>query len=278
MVALNQLTKLCLRGWGVGRLEGKIAIVTGAASGIGAVTAERLAAEGVRVALADLDEAGVKTLAEKIRGADGTHAIGIPVDLADPASVRAMVAATVEEFGGLDILHNNAAATSLASSLDVPVADADPEVWDRTMRVNLSGAMVATQAALPHLIARGGGCVINTSSAAGLSGDLSHPAYAASKAALISLTRSVATQAGRSGVRCNAIAPGLIITRPEREAAYRVMLPHHLTTRLGRPEDVASAVVFLASDEASFITGQTLVVDGGLLAHQPYYADRRAET
>ncbi|MEU7550873.1 glucose 1-dehydrogenase [Streptomyces sp. NPDC044571] len=256
----------------MGRLEGKVVIVTGAASGIGAVTAARLAEEGARAAVADVDEAGAHRVAEAIRAAGG-EAVGVGVDLADTGSVRAMVERAVQEFGGLDVLHNNAAATVLAASRDLPVADADPDVWDETMRVNVRGTMVAIQAALPHLVARGGGSVINTSSAAGLSGDLGHPAYAASKAAIVNLTRYVATQAGKSGVRCNAIAPGLIITSPEREAAYGSMLRHHLTPRLGRPEDVAALAVFLASDESAFITGQTLVVDGGLLAHQPYYAD-----
>jgi NAD(P)-dependent dehydrogenase (short-subunit alcohol dehydrogenase family) len=191
-----------------------------------------------------------------------------------------MIATAVGIYGGLDILHNNAAATHLAARLDLPVADADPDVWDRTMRINLRGTMAAIQAAIPHLVARGGGCVINTSSGAGLSGDLSHPAYGASKAAIINLTQYVATQHGKQGVRCNAISPGFIVTPASAGSEYgpiqETMLRHHLTPRLGRPEDIASAVVFLASDEAAFITGQTLCVDGGLLAHQPYVADLRA--
>lgn len=263
---------------GRGRLDEKVAIVTGAASGIGAATAERVAAEGAHTVVADLNLDGAKTVTERIRAAGGS-ATAVPVDLGDTESVRAMVEAAVQTYGGLDILHNNAAATHLAARMDLAVTEADPAVWDDTMRINLRGTMVAIQAAVPHLIARGGGSIINTSSGAGLAGDLRNPAYGASKAALINLTQYVATQYGKRGVRCNAIAPGFIITRASTDSAHgaiqEAMLRHHLTPRLGRPEDIASAVVFLASDEAAFITGQTLCVDGGLLAHQPYVADLR---
>jgi NAD(P)-dependent dehydrogenase (short-subunit alcohol dehydrogenase family) len=262
----------------MGRLNEKVAVVTGAASGIGAVTAERLAAEGAHTVVADLDLDGAKAVAELIRTAGGS-AVAVAVDLGDIESVRAMVESAVGTFGGVDILHNNAAATQLAAKRDLPVAEADPAVWDETLRINLRGTMLAIQAAVPHLVARGGGSIINTSSGAGLAGDLSHPAYGASKAALINLTQYVATQHGKQGVRCNAIAPGFIVTAASAGSAHgaiqETMLRHHLTPRLGRPEDIASAVVFLASDEAAFITGQTLCVDGGLLAHQPYVADMR---
>lgn len=263
----------------MGRLENRIAIVTGAASGIGAATARRLAAEGASVAVADIVLDGAELVAKNIRAAGGS-ARALRVDLGDVASVRAMVEDAVAAFGGLDILHNNAAATRVAAREDLPVGSADPDVWDLTMRVNLRGAMVAIQAAVPHLLARGGGSIVNTSSGAALAGDLGHPAYGASKAALITLTRYVATEYGKQGVRCNAIAPGFVVTAASEGSAQGavqdLMLRHHLTPRLGRPEDIASAVVFLASDEAGFITGQTLCVDGGLLAHQPYVADMAA--
>ncbi|MEW2044189.1 glucose 1-dehydrogenase [Streptomyces sp. NPDC005476] len=262
----------------MGRLEGKIAVVTGAAGGIGAATARRLAAEGAHTVAADLDSDGAEAVVREIRAAGGS-ATAVPVDLGDVESVRAMVAAAVETYGGLDVLHNNAAATHLAARRDLAVLEADPAVWDETLRINLRGTMVAVQAAVPHLIARGGGSVINTSSGAGLAGDLRNPAYGASKAALLNLTQYVATQYGKQGVRCNAIAPGFIVTPASTGSAHgaiwEAMLRHHLTPRLGRPEDVAAAVVFLASDESAFITGHTLRVDGGLLAHQPYVADLR---
>lgn len=261
-------------------LDGKTAIVTGAARGIGAASALRLAAEGAHTAVADLDLEGARRVAGKITAAGGS-AVAVEVDLGDVESVRRMVDTVVNEFGGLDILHNNAAATQLAARFDLPVADADPAVWDATMRINLRGTMVAIQAAIPHLLARGGGSIVITSSGSGSSGDLSHPAYGASKAALNSLTQYVATQHGKQGVRCNAIAPGFIVTEASDGSAYgevrETMLRHHLTPRLGRPEDVAAAVVFLASDESAFITGQTICVDGGLLAHAPYVADLRKD-
>jgi NAD(P)-dependent dehydrogenase (short-subunit alcohol dehydrogenase family) len=258
------------------RLDSKIAIITGAASGIGRATARRVAAEGARTVVADLNGAGAKQVADEISAAGG-EAIAVQADLGDNDSARAMVEAAVTAYGGLDILHNNAAATRLAATEDRPVSAADPAVWDETMRVNLRGALVAIQAAVPHMIARGGGSVINTASGAGLTGDLRNPAYGASKAALISLTRYVATEFGKQGIRCNAISPGFIVI-PEkagREAVEVTMLRHHLTPRLGRPEDIAALVVFLASDESAFITGQNICVDGGLLAHQPFLADFR---
>jgi NAD(P)-dependent dehydrogenase (short-subunit alcohol dehydrogenase family) len=262
----------------MGSLDGKIAIVTGAAHGIGAATALRVAAEGAHTAVADLDLEGARRVAAKIAAAGGS-ATAVSVDLGDVESVRLMVDTVVRAFGGLDILHNNAAATHLAAHKDLPIVEADPAVWDETMRINLRGTMVAIQAAVPHMIARGGGSIIITSSGAGLSGDLSHPAYGASKAALNNLAQYVATQYGKQGVRCNAVAPGFIVTDASEGSAYGAirdtMLRHHLTPRLGRPEDIAAAVVFLASDESAFITGQTLCVDGGMMAHAPYVADMR---
>ena len=261
----------------MGRLDGKIAIITGAASGIGAATARRMAAEGARTVVADLDAAGAKHVAAEIADAGG-EATAVQVDLGEVESVRAMVRAAVAGYGGLDTLHNNAAATRLAATQDLPVSAADPGVWDETIRVNLRGALVAIQAAVPHMIARGGGSVINTASGAGLTGDLRNPAYGASKAALVSLTRYAATEFGKQGIRCNAISPGFIVIpgKPGRQAVEATMLRHHLTPRLGRPEDIAALVVFLASDESAFITGQNICVDGGLLAHQPYVADFRS--
>ena len=261
----------------MGRLDGKIAIITGAASGIGAATARRMAAEGARTVVADLDAAGAKHVAAEIADAGG-EATAVQVDLGEVESVRAMVRAAVAGYGGLDTLHNNAAATRLAATQDLPVSAADPGVWDETIRVNLRGALVAIQAAVPHMIARGGGSVINTASGAGLTGDLRNPAYGASKAGLVSLTRYAATEFGKQGIRCNAISPGFIVIpgKPGRQAVEATMLRHHLTPRLGRPEDIAALVVFLASDESAFITGQNICVDGGLLAHQPYVADFRS--
>jgi NAD(P)-dependent dehydrogenase (short-subunit alcohol dehydrogenase family) len=261
---------------GSGRVTGKVALVTGAGGGIGAACARALAREGAAVAVADIDLAAAQRQAETIV-AEGGRAIALQVDMGDEASVTAMIEATVQQLGGLDILHNNAADTRLSSTRDMPVEKVDTEVWDAILRVNLRGSMIASRAAIPHLRKRGG-AIVNTSSGASLSGSLSHSAYSASKAAINSLTQSLATQHGKEGIRCNAIAPGLIVT-PSTKDTYaksdigEVMLRHHLTPRLGRPEDIAAAVVFLASDDAGFITGQVICVDGGMLAHQPYVAD-----
>jgi NAD(P)-dependent dehydrogenase (short-subunit alcohol dehydrogenase family) len=266
---------------GSGRVQGRLALVTGAAGGIGAACARALAREGASVALADVDLAAAQHEADAITTVGG-RAIAIAVDLGDEASVIAMVDAAVERLGGLDILHNNAADTRLSGTRDMPVERVDTQVWDAILRVNLRGTMIASRAAIPHLRRRGG-AIVNTSSGAALAGGLSHSAYSASKAALHSLTQSIATQHGKEGIRCNAIAPGLIVTPATRDTYAgselgAVMLRHHLTPRLGRPEDIAAAVVFLASDEAAFITGQVICVDGGLLAHQPYVADFAGKT
>ena len=260
-----------------GKLAGRVAIVTGAASGIGRATALRLAREGAAVLVADLNGEGAASVAKEIEAAGG-RAAGFAVDVADEASVVAMIERAVKEFGGLDILHNNAAASDpVLMSRDGDITTLDLEVFDRTLAVNLRGPMLGCKHAIPRMLARGGGAIINTSSASGLVGDPVRTAYGASKAGLDSLTRYVATQYGKRGIRCNSIAPGVIATpalaanvSPEMIAIYE---RSHLTPRLGRPEDIAAAVAFLASDDAAFITGQTLQVDGGLLAHHPAFGE-----
>ena len=258
------------------RLAGKVAIVTGGASGIGAGTARVLAAAGAAVAIADINVEKAEAQAEAIRAA-GYRAKAIEADVSDEASVERLTAETVATFGGLDVVHNNAAATSLSRSEPQLIVDADAAQWDTTFRVNTTGAMLVIKHALPRMLERGRGSIINMSSGAGQRGDLGHSAYGASKAAIVSLTQYVATQYGKQGIRCNAISPGMIIT-PDNVHIHggrtsELMLRHHLTPRLGKPEDIAYAVLFLASDESSFITGQLIAVDGGSSAHAPYYGD-----
>ena len=258
------------------RLNEKIAIVTGAASGIGAACAAMLAAEGARVVVADLNLNGAAAQARRIEELGG-QAIAAQVDIGDQASIEALFELTLKTWGGLDVLHNNAAATSLSSTVDAAVEVVDVGVWDDTMRINLRGTMLASRYAIPLMRARGGGSIINTSSGAAQAGALGYSAYGVCKAGIEALTRYVAAQHGKEGIRCNAIAPGLIVT-PATAGNYAgpvgdMMLSHHLTPRLGRPDDIAHAVVYLASDEAAFVTGQIINVDGGLLSHQPYYAD-----
>lgn len=259
------------------RVLGKVAIVTGAGSGIGAACALALAAEGAKVIFADINRDSAARQAAAARAA-GYESDAVAVDIGDESSIRRMIAFAIDRYGGLDVLHNNAADTRLSSTRDAPVEHMDLDVWDDLMRINLRGTMLACKFAIPHLRARGGGSIINTASGAGHAGMLSHTAYGVSKAGVIMLTKYVATQHGKEGIRCNAISPGLILTpiTAENYAASGVgemMLRHHLTPRLGQPEDIANAVVFLASDESAFITGETLAVDGGALAHQPFYAD-----
>ncbi|MCA8088062.1 SDR family oxidoreductase [Burkholderia cenocepacia] len=258
------------------RVKGKIAIVTGAASGIGAACAARLAHEGASVVVADLNLEGAQEQVRHIADSGG-HAVAARVDIGDECSIEALFDLTLKTWGGLDILHNNAAATSLSSTADAAIEAIDVAVWDDTMRINLRGTMLASRRALPLMRSRGGGSIINTSSGAAQAGALGYSAYGVCKAGIENLTRYIAAQYGKQGIRCNAIAPGLIVT-PVTRAYYagelgEMMLSHHLTPRLGVPEDIAHAVVYLASDEAAFVTGQVFNVDGGLLSHQPYHAD-----
>jgi NAD(P)-dependent dehydrogenase (short-subunit alcohol dehydrogenase family) len=254
-------------------LDGKVALITGGGGRIGAATARRLAAEGVRVSIGDLSEAAATAVARFI----GNQALAVQFDAGDPDSIARMVARTVEHFGRLDILHNNAAMLDLAFlDQDRDAVQTSVEVWDATMQINVRGYMLACKHAIPHMLSAGGGSIINTASNAALLGDSSRIAYGSSKGAVISMTRYIATQHGRSKIRCNAISPGLILDDelerklPELCAATgrQVLLPRH-----GRPEDIAAVVAFFASDDSSFVTGQLIGVDGGMLAHQPFLAD-----
>ncbi|MDB6104192.1 MAG: short-chain dehydrogenase, partial [Gammaproteobacteria bacterium] len=216
------------------RLQGKVAIVTGAASGIGAETATRLAQEGAAVVVADINLPGAEQLVARIIQT-GAAAAAVRVDLGDEQSIIEMISFSVERFGGLDILDNNAADTRLSATRDGGVEHTDTEVWDTLMRVNLRGTMIACKAAIPRMRARGGGSIINMSSGSGLTGALAPTAYGVSKAGIIMLTQYVATQHGKEGIRCNAIAPGLIVTDAASSYASgpfgEMMLRHHLTPR-----------------------------------------------
>jgi NAD(P)-dependent dehydrogenase (short-subunit alcohol dehydrogenase family) len=259
------------------RLQGRVAIVTGAAVGIGEACAKRLAAEGARVIVADIDESGAARVAGEITAAGGT-ALALRVDLADQASIIALYSAVAARFGRLDILHNNAADTRGEQiARDMAIAAMDVDIWDRAFAVNTRGTMLMIKHALPAMLAGGGGSIINTSSGAGLTGDLFAPAYAASKAAINCLTKYVATQYGKQKIRCNVVSPGLILTPTARANSSAETLQnferHSLTPYLGQPEDIAAAVAYLASDDARFVTAQVIVVDGGYTNHMPHVAD-----
>jgi NAD(P)-dependent dehydrogenase (short-subunit alcohol dehydrogenase family) len=219
--------------------------------------------------VADLDAPGAEAIAAELGG----EAWAVAFDLADTGSIDRLVAGTAERFGRLDVLVNNAALRAReVASRDTTVEATDLDVWDRMLEANARGFAAACRAAIPHLRVAGGGSIVNLTSEQALAGAHSGSAYAASKAAIIALTRSVATQCGPDGIRSNAVAPGLIVSdriRANAGALLDAVLPHLPLGRHGEPQDVADLICFLASDEASFITGQVIAVDGGYLAHMP---------
>jgi NAD(P)-dependent dehydrogenase (short-subunit alcohol dehydrogenase family) len=263
------------------KLDGRSAIVTGSGANIGEACAKALARAGARVALADINLEGAQRVAGEIQAAGG-DAFACPLDLVDEQSVRRVAAQVLERFGRIDILHNNAADTRMEHmAADASILEMDTRVWDRSFEVNTRGTMLMIKHCAPSMIKASGGVIINTSSGASILGDLFNPAYSTSKGAINTLTRNVATQFGRFNIRCNAILPGLILTGHARamltDAQLQMLQRHTLLPRLGAPSDIAAVVVFLASDEASFITGQIFSVDGGITTHLPYVGEVLAQ-
>jgi NAD(P)-dependent dehydrogenase (short-subunit alcohol dehydrogenase family) len=259
------------------RLEGKTAIVTGAASGIGEATAKRFASEGAQVMVADMNGDGAHRVASEIVAAGG-EAIAQVMDLHDEASIKTMVEVVLKKFGKLEILHNNAADMRPAYlDHDRAIEFMDTGVWDGVFHANMRGTMLATKYALPALIAAHESSIIHTSSGASLSGDLYRPAYASSKAAINTFSLYVATQYGKKGVRSNVVSPGMIMTAKLEEAIppedREKFTRNILGRRTGRPEDIAAVVAMLASDDGRYVNGQTIQVDGGILAHFAHVAD-----
>jgi NAD(P)-dependent dehydrogenase (short-subunit alcohol dehydrogenase family) len=255
-------------------LDGKVAIVTGAAGGIGSVTCRVLAEAGARVVAADIDLAG----AEAVAGDVGDAASAVEMDLAKPESVKAAIDGVMSSHGRIDFLDNNAAFVHEdIFAQDRTVVDTEPDVLDAIYAVNLRGTMMASKYAIPHMIAGGGGVIVNVATAAAVLSDVTHVSYGVTKAAVIALTQAIATMHGRQGIRCVAISPGLIGTERLRknqpQEVIDMILRHHVTTYLGDPEDIAHLAAFLASDEAKYITGINILCDGGLTAHQPHFGD-----
>jgi NAD(P)-dependent dehydrogenase (short-subunit alcohol dehydrogenase family) len=255
-------------------LEGKVAIVTGGASGIGAAACRRFVREGCHVAIGDINGEQAEHLAAEL----GEAALAVRFDAGDVASVSNLVASTVKRFGRLDFLYNNAALMSNEIvRRDTNPVDIDFELWDLVMRVNLRGYLAGCKYAIPHMLKAGKGSIVMTASGSGLLGDISNIAYGASKAAIMSMSRYVAAQYGKQGIRCNSINPGLIRTEGGMKNVYGpmvdIMARNTLTPRLGHAADIGAMAVYLCSEDAEFITGQAIGVDGGMLSHMPYYSD-----
>ncbi|MGH6948726.1 MAG: SDR family NAD(P)-dependent oxidoreductase [Kiloniellales bacterium] len=250
------------------RLAGKRAFISGAGGGIGAAAAAVFAREGARVAAADLKASAAEETAHKIAAAGG-EAVAVSGDVAEPASCRAMLDRSAEAFGGLDILFNNAGV--MLAGDDGPV-ETPLEIWESTLKVNLTGVFLACKYGIPHLERAGGGAIVNAASVVALVGS-AYPqiAYTASKGGVIALTRELAIQYARKGIRVNAICPGPVATSMVKtfladDAAWAARRPYMPMGRLGEPEDIARLVAFLASDEARYITGAVYPIDGGISA------------
>jgi NAD(P)-dependent dehydrogenase (short-subunit alcohol dehydrogenase family) len=248
-------------------LADKTFLIAGGATGIGAATAKRLAAEGACVSIGDNNLAGATGTAEQIV-AGGGRAIAVEFDLADEQSVQRLVQTTITEFGAIHGLHNVGADLSEANlGRDTTILDTGLDVWQRTLDVNLLRYVRTIRAVLPHLLAQGGGSIVNTSSGAALGSDPAHVAYGASKAAVNHLTRHVAVNWGKDNIRSNGVMPGLVMGETQERqndvALQQAFLMFGKTSRLGRPDDLAAITAFLLSDEAEWITGQVWYIGGG---------------
>lgn len=253
-------------------LSGKVVIVTGAAGNLGSECAREIGRQGGKVVVSDLGGTNVEGVAAEIREAGG-EAVGHEGDISQESDVLAMVQTAMASFGGIDVLVN-VAARMREGQKERNLEILTTEYWDEVMAVNLRGAMLCCKHAMPHLLARGGGAIINFGSTAAILGDEGLIAYSTTKAALLAFTRSIATTYGKDGIRCNAVCPGSVWSEASKAhmGATRLDLMERtrMTPRLGFPIDIANMVVFLASDKASYVTGQTFIVDGGGTAHQPW--------
>ena len=249
------------------QFEGKVALVTGASSGIGRASALAFAREGAKVIVADVLVEGGEETVRMIKEAGG-EALFVKTDVSKASEVENLIHKAVETYGRLDCANNNAGIEGQSA----PTADCTEENWDRTININLKGAWLCMKYEIPQMLKQGGGAIVNTASVAGLVGFQGLPAYSASKGGIIQLTRVAALEYAKAGIRVNAVCPGIIRTsmverlqggQAEAEAGFIAMEP---VGRMGKPEEIAEAIVWLCSEAASFVTGHPMVVDGGLVA------------
>lgn len=249
------------------RLQGKVALITGAGSGMGQAAAVAFAREGAWVTVCDVRSESVDGTIDLIARAGGVG-LGVTADVSIANEVESAVAQTVERFGKLNVLYSNA-AIFLPGKGDAPAADLDESIFDRVIAVNLKGVWLGAKHAIPEMIKAGGGSIVNTSSLAGTRGSIANHAYSMAKGGVISLTQSLASTYGRHNIRANAIAPGAIDTPMIRstaamtDAGKQMMFAHLPLQRVGSAEEVANLALFLASDESSYVTGTVQVIDGG---------------
>jgi NAD(P)-dependent dehydrogenase (short-subunit alcohol dehydrogenase family) len=251
---------------GLRGLAERVAVVVGGATGIGAATAARLGEEGCRVVIGDVAADAAARTAARIVAAGGTAA-HVAFDLSDPQSVADLIRSAATTYDGIDLLFNVGADMSTIRS-DTDVVDIDFDVWDRVMAVNLRGYVAAMKYAIPEMLNRGGGAIVNMSSAAAFQGEPARPAYATAKAGIGALTRHVASRWGKESIRCNAVAPGFTATEAIRSAPQwpelqASALKRIRGTRVGDPDDIAALVAFLLSEDGAWINGQVVNIDGG---------------
>jgi NAD(P)-dependent dehydrogenase (short-subunit alcohol dehydrogenase family) len=249
----------------MGRLDGKVVVITGAGGGMGRDAAQLFSEEGASVCVADVDLAAAEETVAACR-----EAFALRVDVSDEPSVKAMMESTAERYGGIDVLYNNA---GISPADDASILETDVDAWDRVQAVNTKGVFLCCKHGIPHLLERGGGSVINVSSFVAILGAAtSQISYTASKGAVLSLSRELAVQFARQGVRVNALCPGPVETPlllrifGDDPAAYERRRVHLPMGRLAKPREVVNAALFLASDESSYVSGATFLVDGGLTA------------
>ena len=251
-----------------GKLEGQVAVVTAGGSGIGAASARRLAREGASVVIADLSGKRGDSVASEIN-ASGGKAVSIKIDASDPEGVRAAIKLALDSYGRLDVMFNNAGFAEVA-----PLDEISLESWNRIIAVNLTSTFLGMKYSIPIMRKQGKGSIVNTASVSGMFGDYGLGSYNAAKAGVINMSRSAALENAKHKIRVNCVCPGAINTRvvqlfgkDRADEFRRIQGQAHPLGRMGEPEEIASAVLFLASDESSFVTGTTIVIDGGLTAH-----------